>query len=1439
MKQLKAGYLLDEIKSLFDYESEDLYKIESLSNWLSYSDIKSTLPEQKTYNSVFNVLKNLIERGLPTRLNFFAYNELIRKSSIFTLDNNDVSIKASCENNVELRAQFIEALHVIDPRIDNKASLNTYKNSWEELGSTYEEDFIFKTLPNALGEDYNFVSQLLSQQRSLDHIIGEQATDAKFDNIRASFKEQRTDFSIELPYFKENGENKGIILEVDGTQHEEWKQKKLDNERNRIHKGINWHPTIRFETEIFKTQRFNERANKLKEFFNQSEYINQIRQNFQNPFWKDEKKQEIHELALIPFAIAKFQRMLLEILIYNSENAKKEKLKLAVLERDVPFAQLAISDLYELFNHFNSICDEKFFLPQIEVDIFDTKEFKNSRFQFGKTNSIESFDRNKAYDFVIDLAILERGSFMDYPSNQASHQVVIRSIHYKDDKRVVNCATSIQYKSFATRLKGETWNYNLEMVSALEYLLKSIFRKQKFRDGQLPVINMALQNKSVIGLLPTGGGKSLTYQFCALLQPGVCMVIDPLRSLMHDQVEGLKKNMIDNCLFINSDLKGPEKRKAMERMANGEAQLVFVSPERLQMKDFRLRLEEMEASKLFFSYVVIDEAHCVSEWGHDFRTSYLRLGANAITQCKTATGNPIPLFGLTATASYDVLADVQRELSGLNEIVRLNDESVVRAEYSKRDELQFIVKQVDFEFKEDNFWVIREQIGKAKQEKIKQIIQTVGQELEDYQSDHAKVFSNTEWDDTELQKQTIFKKIQIANYKANEFWLRKNAGLIFCPHRSGLLGVKNGDNSVYNSINFEFIKKGYFMGSSNDPAAVALMINNDSMKNMKDFVNDKTNLMVATKAFGMGIDKENVRFTIHMNHPGSIESFVQEAGRAGRDWRIALSYILYCPEIPFVHNLDFEVNDYFYKQSFKSREKEMAILDELLNEVYLPDRSNEFASLIEEELGITLKCSYWHKDKKRRLYFNSEENKEFGFWDFIDSKFDNGKSPDKLISDKIIKFIGDFKIKTAIDFETWIIGKGKADGILTVCKNLKFGETFEIHVSFRNNVKDRVKIIETRTCEILKYPFSADTINDKFNKSNDADDFIKNMAEPYFNAYKKNLDFVRECEELDKASDKTVGHNYDSFITLFNGIRKQSDTEKAIYRLSILGIIDDFTVDYHTETFTLYGIKKLPEDYYNNLKNYILKYYSPKTTELKLNGIGPKEKPRRYLEFLVDFIYKEIAQKRKQAIEDMNKACAYAIGKGENGNIWLKEFIDLYFNSRYARAGNQTKDEKPASLYDLLIGENKKEETFEMVLNFIGLVVNDKTSSEIDNYKHLRGACVRLLQTRNDSYVLMMLNAFSLYMLEYTSKKHLEECERIVFDAFQLLMEKEPNLDEEELEEMYEQFAEECMEHNIKLEEYMEKYDVDFSFENIMLSKWLQPIKAANSILDEINEKLN
>ena len=151
------------------------------------------------------------------------------------------------------------------------------------------------------------------------------------------------------------------------------------------------------------------------------------------------------------------------------------------------------------------------------------------------------------------------------------------------------------------------------MVLHLRYFLNLLFRKEDFRPGQLPILTRALSLKSVIGLLPTGGGKSLRYQLAAILQPGVTVVVDPLKGLMKDQMDGLLRVGIDSISFINGDLDSQEKRKRESLLTQSRIQIMFLSPERLSIHSFRETLRSMHESDVFFAYGVIDEVHCVSE----------------------------------------------------------------------------------------------------------------------------------------------------------------------------------------------------------------------------------------------------------------------------------------------------------------------------------------------------------------------------------------------------------------------------------------------------------------------------------------------------------------------------------------------------------------------------------------------------------------------------------------------------------------------------------------------------------------------------------------------------------------------------------------------------------------------------------------------------------
>jgi ATP-dependent DNA helicase RecQ len=1351
--QQQAGYILDSISDLFK-DTERNTHLASLAKQLSYFDIKTNLDlSQDNVDPLIAVANNIVSRGLPTKPSIFieqSFADAFELTQKYKDEVGTVSFTFE-KNRSDFKKFLFRAFHIIDPRVKSSDQYERFVESWERLGSQYEEGFLFSIIPKYLGQ--HFV-QLIEPQRNFESIL-RFATDVQegFERYLTgaidSFSAQHVDFAIELPY-SINGK-KGLIIEIDGSQHQETAQQQLDNLRDDAAIKANWEKTVRIKTTDF--QDISPALSSIKQFVD-NEYFVSIHENYQNPLYSQELGLDAMQFALSPFAIARIHKTVLQWLVAGHLSLKDKEWNIAIIERDVPGAYLAIEDLKQLLDILLTLEGKERKLPEIKLQVFNTQEFSSCKLNRKHQSKIEDVSRigNHQFDFLIDCSVLQRSGIKsaDYTKN-AKRFAVIKSSYAPVSKRGFVTAELIKY---APIMEDENSNYrtqeiteayedehsNKERQNALETLLTNIFRKDSFRPGQRSILNRTLQLENVVGLLPTGGGKSLTYQLSVLLQPGISLVVDPIKSLMKDQFEGLLRNNIDASVFINSSLKTAKEREiATNKMANAEVLFTFISPERLQIKSFRDKITEMaDRFHNYFSYCVVDEAHCVSEWGHDFRTSYLRLGRNARVHCKLKSATKssknseftpsVPIVGLTATASFDVLSDVQRELD-------IGDEGVLRSQGMERPELHYKVVStpVDMESVENpnNAFMVKQAVGEAKQFHLLELIRTTPSELE-------RINNNSH---------------VLSDYKADNFFEGNgeylNAGLVFCPHKSER--INSGVKSVSAKISRELsvARVGTYMGSSGENEEEIAKEEQLSEISQEKFLSNKLNLLVATKAFGMGIDKPNVRFTVHFNYPSSIEGFYQEAGRAGRDRKNALCYILYSQ-----HNTDKEILENFYQNSFKGELKEKSVIYEILSEITFPadNYSNELTEQMQNELGINSYLNFWPRENPTRLYLNEAFQRGYGYIDLNnlsihpDTRTFEFTESNRTLT--LLKSLIENSQPANSNLVTWLteeIEPKPAPGIEKLLAKAKVGERLSpIVVGFQN---DKIK----RITEVLKRNVADEFTERMVRKASafcfNGDDFLANLSKEFYKATGRSIGFEEEIGTGIKR--------------LFPKIRDEHDTFKTIYRLSIIGVVDDYEVDYNSKTLTLFVLKKEDKEYINHLHRYLRRYLSEERAAKVLQEVHDYKGNsiiQKCLGYLIDFVYREIAKKRRGAIDAMEEACMESIKKGDEA---FREYLDVYFNSKY---------------YPVLVEETEegKEFSIDLVWKYI-----DKTEGNIDNLKHLRGACVRLLTENPDNGALLLLKSFSLFLIDTTNQLFLREAAEEAMSGFRIFKEtKEMEFDD-------------------------------------------------------------
>lgn len=394
------------------------------------------------------------------------------------------------------------------------------------------------------------------------------------------------------------------------------------------------------------------------------------------------------------------------------------------------------------------------------------------------------------------------------------------------------------------------------MMNEAQQVLHTYFGYDSFRPGQDRMIESILDHKNALGIMPTGGGKSLCYQIPGLVKEGTALVISPLISLMRDQVDALNENGI-SATYINSTLSAAETRERLQNLREGRYKFVYAAPERFDSASFFNAISDINLSLIAF-----DEAHCISQWGHDFRPSYRTI----VDTIRLLPNLPV-LTALTATATDKVIQDI-------TDLLSIDPHHIVNTGFA-RDNLSFhVVKGADKHSFLTSF-------------------------LKEKHDETGIIYTATRKEADQLTG-----------------WLNQQNASAVCYHA----GLSEEDRN----------------------------------EAQRQFIYDEAKLIVATNAFGMGIDKSNVRFVIHYQLPMNMESYYQEAGRAGRDGEPADCYLLYSPQ-------DSMLQKFLIEQSIaneRKRNEEYAKLQQMINYCHSHSCLPRFILEYFEDHQMTADCGH-------------------------------------------------------------------------------------------------------------------------------------------------------------------------------------------------------------------------------------------------------------------------------------------------------------------------------------------------------------------------------------------------------------------------------------------------------------------------------------------------
>jgi ATP-dependent DNA helicase RecQ len=748
--------------------------------WIAREDVDSARVADQGSQRVIGVMRKILQRGYAPPVHPAVEQELLSSLDI------DYSVP-------------LESIGDLTPKLKQVVE-NLHRSAQSRLGilnHRYDD-----ALPFGSAEERAFVDWVGSQlgQQAVQWLIPQ----ARLDLVLASRGVESqgiilVDFMLQAPWLRP------LVIEIDGLQHEEAKVIDAQADRSAEQAGIS---VLRIPTSEIRDGE-GPQLDALKDFWSQPK-----------------SSEDVPVLELLP---AQVHRTVLGIL---------EGVEAGFLGSDTWSIRL-----FETSQLVGGVLGPYFDALAAIDDLWGEGYLTPKRIDIRGTNENWSYERRDGHyvstkwaDGVLDLELsVEWETLPTAPlpvPNRNAPRVIIRP--------AIMPVPLLDARGDGVSQRVRPGRLSETVDRSLEVLLQTIFAKSKFREGQLEAIKEVLVGHDCTVLLPTGAGKSIIYQLAGLCLPGRTIVVSPIVSLIEDQAQGMATHGIDRVACLTSTaMKNQGKDELLMQVSRGDALFMLMAPERLQSKAFRDSLTSLTA-RIPINFAAIDEAHCVSDWGHDFRTAYLLVGRTLRACCKSNDGSPLPLLALTGTASRAVLKDVLAQLDLGQSVPGV----VIKPKNFDRGELQFLLRSTE-----------PSGASAALEGELRSMADRAGIDIAQYFSARGE---------------------------------RTASGLVFCTTVGGLNGVAQVSNVVQSAIGSRPLM---YTGKAPE-GEDSKSWDSTKRQNAFRFKNNASPVMVATNAYGMGIDKPNIRWVVHYGMPGSIEAYYQQVGRAGRDRRDAQCILL-------------------------------------------------------------------------------------------------------------------------------------------------------------------------------------------------------------------------------------------------------------------------------------------------------------------------------------------------------------------------------------------------------------------------------------------------------------------------------------------------------------------------------------------------------------------